>query len=253
MQFQNTKNLNNSDFRDIKSFKAGTQESANVNLSNYENKSAHYEIQPIHQTEHNPPCHNFPDFAENNLNNITSMVNNLQREIQISQHQYDVHQVYSKNSYDQEDPARSFAQCDQSESRMSKHERRTKRKLRKERRRLLRKMRERGVFIPPEIEEMVEQSLLNSQSELGSCASMSFRNINGIPSDRLVQSTSQTQQTALKKDSFTSTRKQLMYLMAIQNEHSRILKEIHNHSGPNLGPEQSDKLNYVSNNLMMQI
>jgi hypothetical protein len=33
---------------------------------------------------------------------------------------------------------------------------------------MLRKIKEKGVFIPPEIEEQIEQSMLNSQSELTS-------------------------------------------------------------------------------------
>jgi hypothetical protein len=85
---------------------------------------------------------------------------------------------------------------------------------------MLRKMREKGVFISPEVEAQVEQSLLNSQSEFGSCTSQSFLPL----SERLVNDVSQTQQTSfLRKDEYTSTRKQLMYLMAIQNEHSRLL------------------------------
>ena len=47
-------------------------------------------------------------------------------------------------------------------------DRRERRRIKKERKRLLRKIKERGVEIPPDVEEMVENSMLNSQSEVGS-------------------------------------------------------------------------------------
>lgn len=116
----------------------------------------------------------------------------------------------------------------------TKLDRRERRRLRKERRRLLRRIKERGVYIPPEIEAMAERSEITSSR-------LSYGNS---------QLTSQETLGNLKKDKFSSTRKQLMYLMAIQNEHSRLLQQMQHN---NLDSAQREQLNSTSAHLMDQI
>jgi hypothetical protein len=123
------------------------------------------------------------------------------------------------------------------ETKLDRHERR---RLRKERKRLLRKIKERGVVIPPEVEAMVANMENGTQSE--------------IASSRLSVLNSQIQSMEIlgnmQNNKFSSTRKQLMYLMAIQNEHSRLLEDIQRGG---YDSSQREQLNLTSAHLMTQI
>jgi len=94
--------------------------------------------------------------------------------------------------------------------------------------------------IPPEVEAMVANMENGTQSE--------------IASSRLSVPNSQMQSMEImgnmQNNKFSSTRKQLMYLMAIQNEHSRLLEDIQR-SG--YDSSQREQLNLTSAHLMTQI